>query len=155
MTGDAFTPRGKVSGREACLVVFRAMAPGEWVEVSDLTYQVSQLTGEEWTVDAVKSAAWQARETLARNAEVGAEWHMGGYKRLDVAGQVSAASKRLKKVRRAAHRTVSWAGAALANPAVTGAERHQMQQIQALRVAQDALDERRAGRRRPIEAPPD
>lgn len=146
----SFEPVGNMSRREACLEVFRAMKPGDWMGIEELLDKVEESTGETIPEQALRHAAWTAREELAKKSEVGVEAYKGGYKRLLADGQVAAAEKRLKRVRRGVRRTVRWAGAALANPEVVGPDRLRLERIRSVSVAQKELDERRAEKRRPL-----
>lgn len=149
MTAEPFQAQGAMSQRDACLIVFRAMEVGEWIEAAELVHRVRELIEYDGSAESIHGAAWSARENLAASAEVGVEAHLGGYKRLTADGQVQAATKRLRRARRGIKRTVRWAGAALANPEVTGPDRLRMERIRSIHVAQSQLEERRALRRRP------
>lgn len=151
---DPFAPAGDVSIRVAVLSVFREMQPGDWVARDELVHRVEEQTGLPALETTVRSAAWKAREELAKKREASIEFQHGGYKRLTADGQVDAALRRRDRVKRAVKRTVNWAGAALANPEVTGPARQQMQQLQWIQLRQTELEERRASKRRPKALPP-
>ncbi len=145
--GDVFAPRGAMSARDACRQVFEGLKVGEWIEVGDLAHRVAELTEvSDWSIDSVRSAAWAANEALTADEIAATEWYMGGYRRLDTEGQLAAARKRQERLRKAHRRTVSWASAALANPEVTGPDRHQMTILAQVQIRQKELEERRAAR---------
>ena len=147
---DPFEPKGSISLREACLVVFREMQPGQWVSYADLQHAIGELA-EVGPVDlqSAQGAAWRARETLALHGEVGVEPHMGGYKKLEPQGQYEAAVKRARKTGRAARRTMRWNAAARANPELPAPERAALEEMHRVGVAQRELESRREKRQRP------
>lgn len=150
MSELAFQAKGRMSMKDACLEIFRAMQAGDWVANEDLVAQVSTVTEIDCSPESVRSAAWAAREALASAQEAGVEFHMGGYKRLDTAGKVVAVNKRIRRVRRAVSRVASWAGAALADPELSSEERHRMQSIERAEFMQAEIEARRARRHRPL-----
>lgn len=139
--------------KDACLAVFRGMAPGEWVSLDDLVYRVRELTEADCEAGSVARAAHSARDVMAAGHELGVGWYQDGYKRLDADGQVAAVDKLKRVFLLGLVRIGDYAGAALARSELTQAQRERMQTAARVAVWQQDLEARRARRHRPLPPP--
>ncbi|HEY6797028.1 MAG TPA: hypothetical protein VI248_20335 [Kineosporiaceae bacterium] len=142
-----------MSMKDACLEVFRAMAPGAWISVDDLAYQVRELTQADCETGSVARAAHAARDALAARHELGVGSYQDGYRRLDATGQVAAVDKLKRKFLIGLVRIGDYAGAALERAELTQEQRHRMQAAVRVAAWQEDLEARRARRRRPLPPP--
>lgn len=145
-----FEVQGEMSQVDACLAVFRDLAPGDWVSRHDLHAQVKELTGTNISFESLQGAAWSAGERLPRNGELGVDWYMGGYKRHDAVALAQAAEVRLDRAIKDLSRLGTRTHAALRQPDLPAPYRNRMEQLQVNHLRQVALSERRKNRHRPL-----
>lgn len=147
---EPFRAKGVMAMRDACLVVFRAMAPGEWVSTDELVGRVCELTEYEHEAASVTGAAWSAAQTMAAECEGSVRAHMRGYQRLDTQGKVDVVDARLRGLRNGIARLITRVGDAIADPELPDAQRQRMLETRRTEIWQRELEERRMRRRRPM-----
>lgn len=145
-----FEPKGVMAMRDACLVIFRGLTPGEWLSKDELVARVCELTEYEHEAGSVTGAAWSAAEVMAVECEGSVRVHMGGYQRLDAAGKVAVVDARLRGLRNGIARMITRVGDAIADPELPSAQRQRMQEVARAEQWQRELEARRKRRRRPL-----
>jgi hypothetical protein len=143
-------PVETITTARAVEAVVLELLPGEHIDAQELALRVSGLTGRDHDYDALRSAHWLAAERIIKAGGVGSAWYMRGVKRLSPDGQAEVTRRRRDRTHRSARRAARWAVSALANPALSAADRIDMEQIAAADYRVRELAARRSNRVRPL-----